>query len=191
MNAYELDFDWRGFELHPEIPLGGMDLTQMFPAQAVKGMRARLEQAAKGFDVPLRFPSRSNNTRAALAMAEYARDQGKLDGFRDAGMAAFWRDGGDLEDRALLRQLAEGAGLNADAALAAIDDPEMVQRVAAMGQEAARWGVTGIPTWFVLPEGWTPEQGIPQEGPRPVRVVGCQPYEVVERAAKMAGAKAR
>ncbi|MCA9491647.1 MAG: hypothetical protein KC621_17065 [Myxococcales bacterium] len=40
--------------------------------------------------------------------------------------------------------------------------------------------------------GWTPADPMPPEGsPRPVRVVGCQPIEVVERAAEMAGATRR
>ena len=57
--------------------------------------------------------------------------------------------------------------------MASLEDPAIVQRVDAMGREAARAGVTGIPT-FDLGE---------------LRVVGCQSYEVLASAAEQAGAR--
>jgi predicted DsbA family dithiol-disulfide isomerase len=191
MQAYELDFEWRGFELHPEIPVGGADLTQMFRSDKVEQMRIQLEVVASELGVPLAFPDRSNNTRAALAIAEHARDRGCLKVFRDAAMDAFWRDGRDLEDPEVLSELATAAGLVPSEALAAREDPVLVARVRAMGTEAARWGVSGIPTWFVLPDGWEPGDPRPADGRRPVRVVGCQPYAQVEAAARAAGAVPR
>ena len=77
------------------------------------------------------------------------------------------------------------------AAIAFLDSPEVPALLKQQRVEAYRWGVTGIPTWFVLPDGWTPEDGIPDEGPRPVKVVGCQPLSVVTRAAELAGATPR
>lgn len=139
-------------------------------------MRAHLQRFAASFGVEhLHSPDRSPNTRDALALAEHARDQGKLHPARRALMDAFWRRGEDLEDRAVLRRCAEEAGLDPEAALAAVSDPAITARVDAMGREAARAGVTGIPT-FVM-------------GGR--RVVGCQPYEVLAAAAEAAGAKRR
>jgi predicted DsbA family dithiol-disulfide isomerase len=128
------------------------------------------------------------NTRRALAVAEFARDEGRLDAFRTAAMDAHWSRSEDLEADATLSALAGAVGLDPVKGLRAADDPAYVARVDAMGEEAARWGVTGIPTYFVLPDRWTPGDALPPEGsPRPVRVVGCQPYEVVERACRMAG----
>jgi predicted DsbA family dithiol-disulfide isomerase len=59
--------------------------------------------------------------------------------------------------------------------VAAVAEPAFRARVDAMGREAARAGVTGIPTFLI--------------GDR--RVVGCQPYEVLAAAAEAAGAKRR
>jgi predicted DsbA family dithiol-disulfide isomerase len=108
-------------------------------------------------------------------VAEYARTQGGLHPFRAAAMAAHWRDGRDLEDRAVLAECALEAGLDPAAAVAAVDDPAMQARVAAMGREASRAGVTGIPTFLV--------------GRR--RVVGCQPYQVIAATAEAEGAVRR
>jgi predicted DsbA family dithiol-disulfide isomerase len=107
-------------------------------------------------------------------------------------MDAHWRDGRDLEDRAVLAELLAAAGLDPAEAFRFLDAPEVPGLLRAQREEAHRWGVTGIPTWFILPTGWKPGDPRPPQGaPQPVRVVGCQPMEVVERAARIAGASPR
>lgn len=139
-------------------------------------MSDHVARFAAGFGVEgLRVPDRSPNTRAALTLAEHARDRGRLHPLRHAAMEAFWRRGQDLEDRTVLGRCAEEAGLDRARALEALDDPGLGARVDAMGRDAARAGVTGIPTFLI--------------GDR--RVVGCQPYEVVAAAAEAAGARRR
>lgn len=139
-------------------------------------MRAHLRRFAAAFGVEgMHEPERSPSTRAALALAEHARDRGRLHEARRALMDAFWRRGEDLEDPAVLSRCAAEAGLDPAAALAAVEDPALVARVDAMGREAARAGVTGIPTFLI--------------GGR--RVVGCQPYEVLAAAAEAQGARRR
>jgi predicted DsbA family dithiol-disulfide isomerase len=90
-------------------------------------------------------------------------------------MNAHWREGKDLEDERVLADLARSAGLDPEKALAAVSDPVYQARVDAMGSEAARAGVTGIPTFFI--------------GDR--KVVGCQPYGAIAAEAEAAGARRR
>jgi predicted DsbA family dithiol-disulfide isomerase len=190
MQRYALDFQWRGFELHPEIPLGGMDVRRMFPEAQVQAMFARLRQVAEGMGVPFDPPMHAPNTKRALAISEHARAEGKLDAWREHTMDAYWQHGRNIEDEAVLRELASASGLDADTAMAFLDQPQVPQLLMDQRLEAQRWGVNSIPTWFVLPSGWSPEEPWPEDHPdKPVRVVGCQPMEVVERAAKMAGAR--
>lgn len=167
--------EWRGFQLHPNTPEGGTSLTQLFGPRAAM-MRAHVEQFARGFGVTgMKTSDRLNNTRRVLALAEWARDAGKLDAFRRAAMDAYWRHGADLEDEATLARLAEEAGLSAEGARQTLKAPEYFARVDAMGREAKKDGVTGIPTFLI----------------GPARVVGCQPYEVLAEAARLAGALPR
>jgi predicted DsbA family dithiol-disulfide isomerase len=148
----------------------------MFGAERARRMGEYLLLFAASFDVTgLKVHERSPNTRAALAVAEYARGQGRLHEFRRAAMDAHWLRGEDLEDRAVLARCAEAAGLDPAAAVAAVDDPVMKARVDAMGREAAQAGVTGIPTFLIGGK----------------RVVGCQPYELLAEAAEEAGAVRR
>lgn len=163
----------------------------MFSQDQVDGMHARLLMMAEDLGVPFSPRLHAPSTKKALALAELARREGKLDGWREAGMVAHWQEGRDLEDEAVLRDLAAQADMDPDTAIAFLDSPEVPDLLEQQRVEAYRWGVTGIPTWFVLPAGWTPQDGVPETGPRPVKVVGCQPLELVVRAAELAGATPR
>ncbi len=192
MDRYALDFQWRGFELHPEIPLGGVDIRTMFPPARVEAMFDRLREVAEGMGVPFSPPMHAPNTKRALAISEHARAEGELDAWREVAMDAYWQHGRDIEDEAVLRELAQASGLAPDAAVAFLERPEVPQLLLDQRVEAQRWGVNSIPTWFVLPTGWSAERPWPEDHPdKPVRVVGCQPIEVVERALRMAGAQPR
>ncbi|HEY2729486.1 MAG TPA: DsbA family protein [Polyangia bacterium] len=173
---FELVVDWRGFPLHPRTPKGGLPLTALFPAARVPAVKEHLRQFAERFGVTgIVHPDRLPNTRRILAMAEFARAEGKLEELRRAGMEAHWRHGKDLESDGDLRVIAEGVGLDGAAALAAADAPQFQREVDRKLAEAAEHGVTGIPTFFIADE----------------EVVGCQPYEVLAAAAERAGAKRR
>ena len=166
-----MEVDWRGFELHPETPRGGMPLAELFGASRVAGMRRYMEGFARGFGLEgMRQPDRLPNTRWALALCELARDRGKLDDFRRLAMEAHWRRGLNLEDGLDLALLASEAGLPTGAADESMADPQYLARIDATRAESHRMGVTGIPTFFIGGE----------------RVVGCVPYEDLASAVRRA-----
>ncbi|MCX6000834.1 MAG: DsbA family protein [Chloroflexi bacterium] len=171
-NRFDISVDWRGFELHPETPKGGIPLISLFPGQTMERMHSYLEEFAASFGVlGTRTPERLPNTRRALAVAEFARDHKKLESFRTLAMRAHWREGRDLENDLHLTDLAIQAGIDGQAALRAADSSEYLRRVDRLRDEAARMGVNAIPTFIIAKE----------------RVVGCQPYEVLAQVARRAG----
>ena len=162
-------------------------MSKLFGGRPIKPMQDQLAQFAKSFGVSMRFSERIPNTRRPLAMAEYARTMGRLEPFRDAVMDAHWQEGRNIEDASVLQDLARSAGLDPKAALEAADGPTCQARVDALGDDARRWGVTGIPTYFILPDGWEPGS----QGAKPVKIVGCQPYETVLAGCMRAGVARR
>lgn len=154
-----------------------MPLTKLIPASRLEGMREHLLSFARQFGITdMVQPPHVCNTRRVIAMAEFARDHGKLTEFRYAGMDAYWRHGKDLEDDVVLRELAAGVGLDPEAALAATHDRRYLDRIDTRRREANAVGVTGIPTFVIGAQG----------------VVGCQPYEVLEAfVTEVGGAKKR
>jgi predicted DsbA family dithiol-disulfide isomerase len=137
-------------------------------------MHENLRRFAAAFGIPaLRPQDHLPNTRRALLLAEHARDRGRLDPLRRAVMEARWLEGRDIEDPEVLAACSRQAGLDPEVALRALADPVLAARLDAAAEEAARSGVTGIPT-FDLPGR---------------RVVGCQGYPALAAAAEAAGAR--
>lgn len=176
LREFDLELDWHGFELHPETPPGGMPLSALFPGTDLKVLHARTKEFAAQFGVTgFEPPDRLVNTRRALAVAELARDHGVLGQYRQAALDAHWRRRRNLEDDDVLKALAQTAGLDPAAALAAADSSEYLGRVDARQLQAKRQGVTGIPT-LNFGDQW---------------IVGCQPFESMARAVERAGVPRR
>ncbi len=135
-----------------------------------------MQQFAARFGVEgMKRAKKTPNTRRALAVAEYARDMGKLDEFRSLAMDAHWQNDKDIEDSAVLSELAKASGLDPEKALLAADDPVYQKRIDDLRTEYKQVGVGGIPTFVIGTE----------------KVEGCQPYEVLAAAALRAGARRR
>jgi predicted DsbA family dithiol-disulfide isomerase len=173
-----LDLDWRGFELHPETPPGGVPVSTFFPADQLAETQAYLTGFAAKFDIhDMQVSGHVPNTRRALAATELAREQGRLNAFREAAMCGFWQRGVDVESDAGLRRIATEAGLDPATVVAAADDPVYLARVDALRAEARRRGVTAIPAFFF--------------GDQPFPLVGCHPYDLLARTAEAVGARLR
>jgi predicted DsbA family dithiol-disulfide isomerase len=176
LRDYDLRLDWRGFELHPGTPRGGMPLERLFPGAHLPSLHERTRRFGAQFGVTgFHPPDILVNSRRALAIAELARDRNVLEPYRRAAFDAHWRRHKHLEAEADLRELATSVGLDPDEALSAADDPAYLDRVDEKQTDARAQGVTGVPTFFF----------------GDVRVVGCQPLEALARAAERGGATRR
>lgn len=164
-----------GFELHPEFPADGLPLSRFGPPEKREARQRSMAEFAGRFGVEMGYPDRAPNTRKALAVAEYARDHGKLRELWDAAMDAHWLHGRDLTDDGVLRALAEAVGLDPVEAVAAASDAAVLLRLDSLRDRAAEAGVSAIPAFLIGDQ----------------RIVGCQPYEQIARAAENAGARRR
>jgi predicted DsbA family dithiol-disulfide isomerase len=180
---YEVEVRWVGYELHPETPPGGVPLSRYL--RDADGMLRYVKTFAAGFGIPdLAPPERLASTRRVLAVAEHARDVGRLEPFVAAAYDAYWRRCEGLESDVELAELARRARLDPAAAVAAASDPALLARVDAARAAALAAGVTGIPTFDVSPTS-------PRSRDVPSRVVGCQRYEVLAEAVRRAGGRRR
>lgn len=175
LRELDLELDWYGFELHPSTPPGGKPLSELFPGVPLPGLHERTRRFALSFGVELDPPDWLHNSRKALSIAEYARDESRLEPFRQAAMKANWQERKDLESADDLRELAAKVGLDPERALAAASDPALLARVDERQAEARKHGVRGIPTFVFGRE----------------VVVGCQPFDTLLAAARRAGAGPR
>jgi predicted DsbA family dithiol-disulfide isomerase len=176
LGELDLVLDWHGFELHPGTPPGGVPLGKLFPGVHLPSLHERTKSFARSFGVTgFQPPDWLWNSRMAMALAEHARDQGKLEPFRRAVMHAHWREGKSIESVDDLGRMVAAADLDPGPALAAARDPELLARVDERQAVARAHGISGIPTFVV----------------GSARIVGCQPYEAMLAAARRGGAVER
>ena len=89
------------------------------------------------------------STRLALAAALVAKDAGRFREFHYPAYRARWAQARDLSEREVVRELLAGAGLDAEAALARAESPELGKRLDRETADAMARGVFGVPTVFV------------------------------------------
>jgi predicted DsbA family dithiol-disulfide isomerase len=172
---YEVEVEWRAFELHPEIPPEGMQLPPYLRAN-FGDMSERLKQMAHKVNLAMVMPDKIPNSRRALEASEYAREQGQHKAFHRVVFRKFYGEGQDLHSWAVLRAAAKEVGL----------DPEAIQRETESGKyraavdvqiaEAHARGITGVPT-FIFDNKYA--------------VVGAQPYAAFQDVMATLGIKPR
>jgi len=109
-----------------------------------------LDRWARHYGIPFRnnsiFPQ---NTLAALRLALVAQRQGCFEQVHQRLFDAMFIHDRDLSDLTVLRDIAVAAGLDADALLAALEEPDIKAALKANTEEAVTRGAFGAPTMFV------------------------------------------
>jgi predicted DsbA family dithiol-disulfide isomerase len=157
----EVEVDWRPFFLHPETPPEGLRLS-VEARERWRPTHERLLQLAAEADMPMVFPEVVSNTRRALEATEYARERGRLEEFHRLVEHAYYGEGRDVHDWAVLRAAAEGAGLDADEMQRLTDEGRYGGAVDASISTAIALGVSGVPT-YIFDDRYA--------------IVGARPYE--------------
>lgn len=165
--AYQVRFDWRGFELFPE--------WRSFPSRSPEEVRKGFE-AAKAVGEPLGLPFATERppfmrTRLLHLACEYARLAGRSHLFNQALFRALWGQRRDLTDFNNVKQVAYEVGLDA----LALEDAVLSGRLDGLLSEhrrtAEKSGVFGVPTFIVGGQ----------------RVWGREPYDDLVEAFSQAG----
>lgn len=85
------------------------------------------------------------NSRPALVLEKYAETQGKGAAFHVAAMRAYWQQGKDIGDTAVLREVAEEVGLNTKDFEQILASETFNEQVDADEEMAQEYGLTAVP----------------------------------------------
>jgi predicted DsbA family dithiol-disulfide isomerase len=168
--------DWVPFELHPEIPPEGLPRDEVLPP----AYRARAEEGvnrlAAQVGLQLRLHDRLINSRPALQAAEFAREQGHFDRMHQELFRAYWDEGRDVSDIAVLREVGLRAGVDAAGMEAAVTANRFGDYLDARRAEAGELMIDGIPAHVIADR---------------YLVMGAQPYDTFERVMAKVGVPKR
>lgn len=149
---FDLELDWRGFQIHPEWPAEGMPASQwrngMDPeARRVVWQRIQGMAVAAGFE--MKPPETLTNSRLALEAAEFAKAAGAGEAFEERVFRAYFYEGRNIGSPAVIADLAADAGLSRDDLNLALESERYAQRLKSNAVTAHQNGVSGVPTFFI------------------------------------------
>jgi predicted DsbA family dithiol-disulfide isomerase len=166
-SEYDLDVEWRPFELHPEVPKEGVLTDNLpFPKEYLNMVMNNVKNLADEAGITFKFSGKLPNSRLALVISEFARKKGKFDEFHELVFDKYWIEGKDIGDLSLLLELAESIGLQRDDIQTYIKSEEPLNNLKKSHLELSRYGINGVPTFFIGDE----------------IVVGAQPYDIFQKA---------
>ena len=177
----KIEVAFRPYFLDPSIPPDGLDrqvyMKEKFGNRDLTSLHKPLVEAGLRDDVPYHFDkiTRSPNSLNAHRLIRWALQAGKQPEVVEALFCAYWRDGRDIGDNAVLAEIAGACGM--DAAEVSRLLPTQTDSVAVMEEveQAYKLGVQGVPT-FILNQRYA--------------VSGAQEVEVLFDAIQQIAAKA-
>jgi predicted DsbA family dithiol-disulfide isomerase len=148
------DIEYRAFLLDPTIPPEGVDLRDRLRRKYgvnPETMFERIETAARASGIPLDFSRvrRTPDTVPAHTLLRHARARGTQTALADALFSAYFLEGQDVGNAAVLCDLAVTCRFDRTEAAALLGDAAELQATRDEADSAARQGVTGVP-YFVF-----------------------------------------
>lgn len=160
---------WRAFPLHPDTPEQGLGLDELFKKKGipvdVDKMMAQLKTTAAKLGLELGDRKKTYNSRLAQELGLWAETRGKGHAFHLAAFRAYFVAGKNIADKNVLVDLAKSVGLPEDKAREVIESRTFSDAVDRDWELSRKKGVNAVPTFFM---------GLD-------RLVGAQPYEVLEK----------
>jgi len=150
----QVEITWQPFELNPNMPVEGQNVNEHIAekygsttAQQNESKRMMTEAGAElGFKFDYFDEMRMVNTFDAHVLLEYAKDFGKQTELKMTLTKAFFSDRKDVSTTEVLREALLSVGLDADKALAKLEDEEARSEVRDQQNYWKNMGVNSVPT---------------------------------------------
>ena len=142
---FDVEVEWWPYELHPETPAAGRHVDELIaPSSRAEASRSMIKELAAAAGLPMQSNRWVANSRQALALAEFARDQGKFEQVHHALFSAVFAEAKNIGDPDVLLEIATTAGLDLEKWQAeSADYSELVGRTTAIARQQ---GFTSTPT---------------------------------------------
>ena len=145
-----VDVRWRPYEIHAEVPAEGMPVEDLpYSPEQWARMQEALRQSAREEGLEVGKRPKVSNTHRALMAGEYARveEPERFPAFHEALFKAYFAQGHDLGDPAVVEDAARSCRLDVARMTEALEGGEYEGAIAATADAARQFGITGTPTF--------------------------------------------
>jgi predicted DsbA family dithiol-disulfide isomerase len=165
------------FPLHPDTPAEGRSLEELFRGRGIdlRAAHARLNALMDAEGLPYGPRTHTYNSRLAQELAKWAETKPGGEAIHDALFRAYFVEGRNIGDAAVLADVARSVSLPAGEAADVLEERRYRAAVDADWAKSREHGVTGVPTFVAGGHG----------------VVGAQPYDALAQLLRQGHATAR
>ena len=150
----QVEIEWQPFELNPNMPAEGQNvqehITEKYGStlEQQKESQQRMAEAGEelGFTFDYYDEMRMSNTLEAHILLEYAKTFGKQTDLKMRLTTAFFSERKDVSKREVLKEALLDVGLNAEEALAKLDDDDAKYEIKSKEAYWQNLGVKSVPT---------------------------------------------
>jgi len=150
----QIDIEWQPFELNPNMPAEGQNviehITEKYDATLEQQKASQQHMKAAGEELGFKFDyfddMRMVNTFDAHILLEYAKDFNKQTELKMQLTKAFFSDRKDVSKKEILKEALLEVGLNAEDALAKLDNEEARLDIRNKQNYWKSLGVNSVPT---------------------------------------------
>ncbi|MCG6938146.1 MAG: DsbA family protein [Gammaproteobacteria bacterium] len=150
-DSYDLKINWCFLEIHPQISAGGQPIDSLdYPSELWQQMLVNLQRVAQEENIPLSELNYITNSRDALLLSEATKQCG-ADVFYDLHeklFHAYFVDGKNIGDRAILGELASSCGISEKLITSAWTDEKHQQRLLANFHSAREHNIHAVPSFI-------------------------------------------
>lgn len=175
---FELEVQWRGFQIHPEWPAEGMAPEQFYQSMGTERRRLvwnNIQALAEEIELPIKPPAILVNSRLALEAAEFAAETDLGEAFEERVFRSYFQDDANIGDPGVIGGLAAEVGLDRDAMEHALRSGRYGLKLKNTAMAAHTRDVSGVPTFFI--------GGLPLVGAQSVDVMRKLIARAIERNA--------
>jgi predicted DsbA family dithiol-disulfide isomerase len=142
---FEMEIEWKGFEIHPEFPYEGRKRSKSM--KSIRVSRGVLEMAKQdGFQIKL--PGFAANSRLGLEGSEFAKSKGLFKEFHEGVYEAYFKKGLNIGDMNILLEIGSITGLDEAELREALKSRSMYEKIEDNRQEARNNSILGVPTYI-------------------------------------------
>ncbi len=149
---FGLEFEWRGFQIHPEWPAEGMEPERFYQSMGAERRRVvwhNIHVLAEEIQLPMKQPSILVNSRLALEAAEFAAEAGFGEAFEERVFRSYFQEDANIGDPNVIGALAAEVGMDRAAMENALSSGRYRLKLKNTTMMAHNRDVTGVPTFFI------------------------------------------
>lgn len=142
---FDMDVEWRGIEIHPEISPQGVRRSKTLKSEQVA---QNIKKMSLEDNIEIKFPGIVTNSRLGLEASEFAKAKDSFSKFHNCVYEAYFQYGENIGMINVILNIGEKAGLDIIELEECLKKRTMLKKIEENRREAEKDQVMGVPTFI-------------------------------------------